>query len=112
MYGNQDNEIGYDTITTGSYVTVIIENCLYKIDNDTYNGSSNHYVNSIKNVDPLFKDIDNNYYKLDSNSVAKDAGLLSITNLNTILNNDIEGHPRPAPGSPNPDMGAYEDDNQ
>jgi len=113
IYGNQDNEIGYDTITTGSYVSLSLDYCLYKIDNDTYNGSANHYLNSTKNVDPRFKDIDNNYYRLDSTSLAINFGQISITNLNpTILSTDIEEKPRPAPGSPLPDAGAYEDDLQ
>ena len=112
LYGNQDTEIGYDTVTTGSYVTVTLDHCLYKIDNDTYNGSSTHYQNSIKNIDPKFKDTDNNYYRVDSTSVAVNLGLQTITDLYpAVLSTDLEGMPRPAQGTA-PDAGAYEDDNQ
>ncbi|CAN5669668.1 hypothetical protein BH11BAC1_BH11BAC1_15440 [soil metagenome] len=112
VYGNQDTEIGFDTVTTGSYVTLKLDHCLYKIDNDTYNGSSQYYLNSIKNADPNFRDIDNNYYKIDSTSIAVNLGLQSITDLNpTVLSTDIEGKTRPA-NTTAPDAGAYEDDNQ
>jgi hypothetical protein len=112
IYGNQDNEIGYDTVTSGSYMGLALDHCLYKIDNETYNGSSGHYLNSIKNVEPFFKDIDNNIYELDSanavTSPAVHSGDPAILLLNsTVLSRDIIERPRPMPG-PNPDLGAYE----
>ena len=112
MYGNQDNEIGFDTITTGGYVNLTIDHCLFKADNDTYNGSANHYVNSIRNVDPNFKDIDNNIYELDSASAgtspAVHTGDIAITNITAVCSTDIKQAVRPMPAGTQPDLGAYE----
>jgi hypothetical protein len=116
VYGNQDTEIGFDTVPTGNYVTLIMNNCLMKIDNETYSSSSNFYNQSTKdyrNQEPKFKDIDNNYYRTDStSSPAIDHGDLSITNSNPLLGSDIEGKNRPDLPTLIPDIGAYESDNQ
>lgn len=111
VYGNQENEFGYDTVTSGSYVNLTLDHCLYKIDNETYNGSSGHYVSSDRIHDPHFKDADNNNYKVDSTSYAVNYGLQSITDMNPLLTLDLDGKTRPSPGTA-PDAGAYEDDNQ
>ncbi len=115
IYGSQDSEFKLDTVTaTGAgYFNFILDHCLYKMDLETYNGSANHYLNSIRNVEPHFKDIDNNIYELDSSSAgsspAVHTGDPAILLLNpTVLATDIKGLPRPMPGGTNPDMGAYE----
>ena len=115
VYGNQDTEIGFDTVPTGNYVTLIMNNCLMKIDNDTYNGNMGYYnqvTKDYRNQDPNFKDIDNNYYKTDSISPAFNHGDLTITNTVPVCSLDIEGNHRPDINSLIPDIGAYEDDNQ
>lgn len=112
IYGNQDNEIGYDTITTGNYIDVKFDHCLYKIDNETYNGSSGKYVSSIKNVEPFFADADNNNYELDTAYAATSpvvhSGDPALIQSIPMLGMDILEKPRPSPGGSNPDLGAYE----
>ena len=117
VYGNLDTEIGFDTVPTGNYVTLVMNNCLMKIDNETYSSSSNYYnqiTKDHKNQDPKFKDIDNNYYRTDSLSPAVNLGDIAITNIYpNVLSTDIEEKPRPNLNPPIiPDVGAYEDDNQ
>jgi len=111
VYGNQDNEIGFDTVPTGNYVTLNMDHCVLKIDDETFNGSSQYYPD-LQRGDPRFKDIDNNYYKTDSLSSAFNKGDLGITQSNSSLAKDIEGHDRPDVHSLVPDIGAYEDDHQ
>ncbi len=115
IYGNQDNEVALDSFPIPGhpeYFDFTFDHTLFKMDNETYNGSVNHYVGSIRNADPRFRDIDHNYYKIDSTSIAVNLGLQTITNLNLpLLNTDLDGKPRPAVGTA-PDAGAYEDDNQ
>jgi len=112
VYGNQDTEIGFDTVPTGNYVTLNMDHCVLKIDDETLNGSSQYYP-AIQRGDPKFKDIENNYYKTDSlNSSAFNHGDLSITQSDVLLGRDIEDHFRPDIHSLVPDAGAYEDDNE
>jgi hypothetical protein len=113
VYGNMDTEIGFDTVTSGNYVSLTMDHCVLKIDDETFNSSSQFYPNLKKNLDPGFKDIDNNYYKIDSLSPAFDWGDAAITNqYPAILGWDIEHNARPDLHSLIPDAGAYEDDHQ
>lgn len=115
IYGNQDNEVALDSFPVSGhpeYFDFKFDHTLFKMDNETFGSGGSHYPGSIRNSDPRFKNIDINYYKVDSTSIAVNLGLQSITDLNpTVLGTDIEGKTRPAAGT-SPDAGAYEDDNQ
>lgn len=111
IYGNKQEEIGtsYDNAGTLKYK---LENCITRIrtDNDaTFEfdlTDTSHFTNIQNDVNPKFKDINAYNYELDTLSLAKDAGLRSITDLYSFLEFDMLGQSRITDS--NPDLGAYE----
>ncbi|MCX6292120.1 MAG: hypothetical protein NT126_10190 [Bacteroidetes bacterium] len=108
VYGAADNEIGLDSTSSGTLAdyNYRFDHCLLKVDNTIPTGSTLRFNSVITGYSPLFKDISNNIYEIDSTSMAVDAGAISITNLSPVLNFDLKGNARPQ--GINPDLGAYE----
>jgi hypothetical protein len=111
IYGNNDTEIGLDSFPVGNAFGFRFDHSLLKLENTFPASDPARYVSIIKAAgnanNPLFKDIDNNDYQLDSlNSPAINAGDINITNVNPVLSTDLLGASRLNP--PAPDMGAYE----
>jgi len=110
LYGTLDNELGLDSTYTGSTgdFNYFFDHCLLKVDYTIPTNSGMHFNTVITGYDPLFKDIANNIYEIDSTSIAVDAGIISITNLAPVLQNDLNNNPRPHIAGGLPDLGAYE----
>jgi hypothetical protein len=111
IYGNNDNELDLDSFPIGNLFNFKFDHSLLRVESAFPTSDPNRYASILKAFssfnNPLFKDIDNNDYQLDSlNSPAINSGDITITNLSPILNNDILGNSRLNP--PAPDMGAYE----
>ena len=111
IYGDNDNELAFDSSSTGNQFGFKFHHTLLKVESSFPTSDPLRYVSIVKAFDgsnnPAFADIDNNYYQLDSiNSPAIDVGDSNITQLNTILGNDILGTIRPQRNGP--DLGAYE----
>ncbi len=111
VYGNNDNEFGIDTFPTGNMFAFQFDHSLLKVESSFPTSDPLRYTSILKAYNglnnPLFTDIDNNIYELDSaSSPAINAGDINITNTNAILQNDILGNTRLS--APAPDMGAYE----
>jgi hypothetical protein len=111
VYGNIENEIGFDSASASPAGTnnYIFDHAILKVGSSFSTGSSLHYSSIIHGTDPLFllfKNTDDNNYELESGSPAIDAGSISITNLDPLLDHDLKGDPRPAGSAP--DLGAYE----
>lgn len=101
LYGDIPEEIGIDSVTGagGSFFSYNFDHCLVKTQRNTGNS---HYNACFANIDPAFKDVSENNYELRSTSGAIDKGEL------TFIVNDLNGKPRPNPGTSIPDNGAYE----
>jgi len=112
VYGNNDQEIGLDSIAMSNQFNFYFDNALLKVENAFSTTSPFHYngiVRSTSNFNsPGFADIGNNIYELDSiNSFALDKGTMSVVNaFPSVLNFDIKGIARPQRALP--DLGAYE----
>ncbi|MCB0804525.1 MAG: hypothetical protein KDC05_01930 [Bacteroidales bacterium] len=104
VYGNVDEELLFseDEAVAFNYT---FDHCLLKtevnLDNDP------HFINCIKNEDPLFVDYGVNNYRLDTLSPASDIGsLAAIDSAYFDVSVDLEGISRLADDGP--DLGAYE----
>jgi hypothetical protein len=108
IYGNIDSEVKYDSAntTTPNAFNYLFDHCLLRLDPDIPTNQPAHYQNILVNVDPLFTDIDNNDYTLDSTSIAIDAGNATLLVSYPWLTQDLKNNVRPQ--GPGPDMGAYE----
>jgi hypothetical protein len=111
IHGNNENEFGIDSFPVSGQLNFTIDHTLLKVESSFPTSNPARYNAILKAYnginDPLFTDIDNNIYELDSaNSPAINAGNISITNLSPILQTDIKGFSRTS--APAPDMGAYE----
>lgn len=112
VYGNNDQEIGLDSIAMSNQFNFYFDNALLKVENAFSTTSPFHYngiVRATSNFNsPGFADIGNNIYELDSiNSSALDKGTMSVVNaFPSVLNFDIKGIARPQRALP--DLGAYE----
>ena len=98
LYGSNDEEILIDC-EEAEDLEYIFENTLLKTTLDIEN--QDHYISCLKNLDPLFKDYQENNYELDTLSPAIDAGNINIAESVPF---DINGNPR----QESPDLGAYE----
>ena len=112
IYGNNDNELGFDSAQVGNQFDFRFVHTLLKVESSFPTSNPSRYNMIIKatsngNNDPKFVDVENNNYQIDSlNSPAIDAGDITITNVNSLLNFDILGIPRPQRNGP--DLGAFE----
>ena len=112
IYGNNENEIGFDSASVTNQFNFRFDHTLLKVEASFSTSDLSRYISIIKAFgsstnNPKFVDVDNNNYQIDSlNSPAIDAGDITITNLNSLLNFDILGTSRPQRN--NPDLGAYE----
>jgi len=101
IYGNQENEIGFDYEAGGTF-NYSFQSSLLRTDPDTDTTLTN-YQNVLLNENPKFIDAFDYNYQLDTLSPAIDAGNETIGNLypTDILNNDRTNDDAP-------DLGAYE----
>ena len=111
VYGSNDNELELDSFPSGNLFNFRFDHTLLKVESTFPTSDVNSYNEILKasngSYNPYFVDVENNYYQLDSlNSPAVDAGDITITLINNLLNNDITGTSRPQRNGP--DMGAYE----
>jgi len=97
IYGSNQDELFFEQLPEGVNFDYTISNSLLR----SNLSNSNHYVDCVKNQDPLFLNIENANYQLDSLSPARKMGV----NLDVPF--DILGNPRPIE---NPDIGAYQMD--
>lgn len=109
IYGNVDNEIGFDLITSPT-PNVLFEKSLIKIDPDyDLSTSPADFTSIIKN--PFggldFEATFENDYRLDTLTPAQDAGDVNITNLAPPITTDVTGTINRNIGAA-PDMGAFE----
>lgn len=102
--GNGFEEIILDSIA-GSAFQVLFDYCL--VQTESANKSPHLFSNCIFNEDPKFLDPWNSNFELDTLSVAKDAGWLSIINTSALnIHTDLKGQSRIA--DTGPDLGCYE----
>ena len=104
IYGNNEDEIEPDKKYSAQF-NYTFDHCLLKTEKTL---SEPNYVECLKNLDPLFTNIDENNFELDTViSPAVDAGSLDVIN-SSILNisKDIKDKNRIFDGKP--DLGAYE----
>ncbi len=111
IYGSNEEELDLDSFPIGNVFNYHFDHALLKVKSTFSTNNTARYTAVLKAYnsfnDPLFKDVDNNDYQLDSlSSPAINAGDINITNTNAILNSDILGNSRQLP--PAPDLGAYE----
>ncbi len=112
VYGNNDQELGIDSFPNAApgLFNYKFDHALLKIEG-TFPTSNPLFYNAIiratgSSNSPRFQDVDNNIYKLDSTSIAIDAGDAAFLSIDPILNTDLEGLVRPQ--GLGPDLGAYE----
>lgn len=98
VYGNIGDEIYIDKKGNGTFKSEF-KNCLLRTDS----GSGNDLSNNIFNEDPLFVDIYEYNYAIDSLSPAKDIGNIDIAKLFPL---DLNSQSRLEDSGP--DLGAYE----
>ena len=105
VYGNNEMELALDSFPASGQFNFLFDHAILKVEN-TFSTSNSHYISILRNVNPIFKDPDNNDYHLDSlNSPARNVGDPSVILLNPIiLGTDLDGTPR----INTPDLGAYE----
>ncbi|UPT65755.1 MAG: right-handed parallel beta-helix repeat-containing protein [Sphingobacteriales bacterium JAD_PAG50586_3] len=108
IYGNIDNEIGFDLVQS-PLPTLLFEKSLIKIDPDFDTNIPSVFTNIIKNPFPAldFKSTFDNDYRLDTLTVAQDAGDINITNAAPLISTDNTGTVNRVIGD-DPDMGAFE----
>lgn len=104
IYGNIDNELGFDSKSSGKF-DYKFDYCLLKT---TENTTASNYVNVIKNPadTAIFSNYLENIYELKDNSPAINKGDISITNFSPSIPTDIKGVSRNSDAAP--DLGAYE----
>jgi hypothetical protein len=112
IHGNLDNELGLDSFPSGNQFGYVFDHAIIKVEN-SFPLDVDHYPGVLRATgnsnDPKFTDIDNNIYELDSlSSAAIDKGDDAIRLMSTLLDFDLNGNPRPYPGTSTPDLGAYE----
>ena len=95
IYGSNDEEIALDTLK-GTMFEATFDHVLMKSKINT--SDPVHFIACLKNQDPLFVDVQNYDYRIDSLSPAIGKGVPMG------VNEDIRGNPRPS----NPALGAYE----
>lgn len=97
IYGNLPEELGLDFFP-GTNPSFLFDHCLLRTERAS-NGPS--FINVLKNQNPLFKEIQNNDYRLLENSPAINAGNPVVANMVPI---DILGNDR----TQRPDIGAIQ----
>lgn len=97
VYGNQREEVVIDNKDTD--FTLKFDHCLLKTELDLTD--TERFINSLKNVDPIFVNYQENDLQLDSLSPARDIGKIEIA---TTVPFDINEVSRVE----SPDLGAYE----
>ncbi|MCX7743967.1 MAG: hypothetical protein N2167_05310 [Flavobacteriales bacterium] len=106
FYGNADNEVGWDYVTTTA-LNFTFDHCLLKIDPEVNTSDITRFNQIIKNTDPRFEDTFIQDFRLKENSSAinqGDPGFV-INNINQLLF-DLKGSNRLWNGKP--DLGAFE----
>lgn len=93
IYGYLDNEITKSSVS-GAALDYTLHNCIVKQES-----LDNHFVNCIRNREPLFVDKDEQDCQLQAGSPAIDAGMTSLG-----ITEDLLGRAR----DETPDIGAYE----
>jgi hypothetical protein len=103
LYGDLEEEIGLDSSTFGGVFSYKFDHCIIKTALNT--SDALHYEFAYPNVDPGFKDISTNNYRLYSaSSFAVDKGTTDI-----FIGTDLDFKPRPNSSTTSlPDIGAYE----
>jgi len=101
LYGDQGEEIGLDSTTSGANFKYKFQNCLIKTQR-TFD--VDHYVSCYSNLPSGFVDSSPgvNNYNLTASSAAIDVGYP------TLINKDLNFADRPNPSTSIPDLGAYE----
>lgn len=101
VYGSNSLEIGFDAKGSSSF-NYLFKNCLLKTSGDPeFEGTE--FIGSIFNKDPIFVDISENNYTIDSLSPAINIGNVEIANLFPV---DLNSNSRLA--DEGPDLGAIE----
>ncbi len=100
VYGDINDEIALDSNSTSGKFNFKFENCLLRTTLGT--GNLNHYKSVILNQDPMFLDIDVNFFKIKSGSAGENKGSTAI---GALFPFDVDNKPRSSP----PDLGAYEE---
>lgn len=105
IYGNIDGEIGHDLAGT---IALNYDHCLVKVDTDFDTSLPGMFTNCIINPNKEldFVDTYNNDFRLDTLTVAEDAGDAAITNAAPTIVFDNIGNNRIV--NAGPDLGAYE----
>lgn len=98
IYGRNDNEFDFDK-DGGAEFNYIFDHALIRTEMDITNPE--HFIDCIKNEDPLFVNYELNNYELDTLSPAIDIGSIDIA---LEAPYDIKGMSR----TESPDLGAYE----
>lgn len=108
VYGNIDSEIGFDLVDQFT-PQFQFEKSLIKIDPDIDTNFPSVFTNIIKNPFPAldFKSTFDNDYRLDTLTVAQDAGDINITNVAPLISTDNTGTVNRVINNI-PDMGAFE----
>ncbi|MCX6258887.1 MAG: hypothetical protein NTW49_13465 [Bacteroidia bacterium] len=104
IYGSLKNEILLDEYhNTDADFSYMFDHCLVRTDSTVFNNSNSaHFIDIIKNLDPVFISTFKYDYHPDASSPAKDKGDPNIGNLFPL---DINGISRT---KGKPDLGAYE----
>lgn len=112
VYGNERREFSLNKADLGDF-NFKFENSLIRFEdpsgefgnNPLYNFSdATLYPGSRFNLDPIFKDTENNNFNIEfGNSAAEGIG-----KPNVLPATDLNGNQRPSPSNTNPDAGAYE----
>jgi hypothetical protein len=107
--GNNDQEIGLDSINNGSNTfNYKFDHVLLKVENSFSTSDPNKFNAIIRGAvaNPQFDDVSSNNYQLGNTSICIDAGNNSFLNFSQELLHDLNNNPRPQ-GS-GCDLGAYE----
>ncbi|HNQ61208.1 MAG TPA: choice-of-anchor Q domain-containing protein [Bacteroidia bacterium] len=109
VYGNLESEISLDSFPNAApgKFNFMFDHAIMKVEAAFPTSNPAHYAAILRNANPIFRDIENNNYQLDStSSPAIDAGAASVLTADPILNFDLLNNSRPQ--GPLPDLGAYE----
>lgn len=112
VYGDLETEVGLDSFPNAApgRFNFMFDHDLLKVDNTFPIANAAHFNAIIANSNPVFKDIENNIYEIDSTSIAVDAGDPDFVLAYPGLSLDLNGNQRPVSilPPPRPDLGAYE----